>query len=82
MAGKFAGAEQFDSTDRQSVAAFFARLGPFEHLVLASSPGAVGLGPLRDLSLDDFETAFNAKLFAYVHAIREAQVTDRGFTVA
>lgn len=27
------------------------------------------------ISLDDFETAFTAKLFAYIHAIRQAQVT-------
>jgi NAD(P)-dependent dehydrogenase (short-subunit alcohol dehydrogenase family) len=31
--GKFAGAEQLDGTDRDAVAAFFARFGPFEHLV-------------------------------------------------
>jgi NAD(P)-dependent dehydrogenase (short-subunit alcohol dehydrogenase family) len=76
LAGKFAAAEQLDSTDRDAVAAFFARLGPFEHLVLAFSPGAVGVGPVREISLDDFETAFTAKLFAYIHAIREAQVTE------
>ena len=55
--------------------AFFERLGPFEHLVLAFSPGAVGLGPIREISFDDFEMAFTAKLFGYVHAIRQAQVT-------
>ena len=76
LEGKFTGAEQLDSTDRDAVAAFFARLGSFEHLVLAFSPGAVGLGPVREISLDDFETAFAAKLFAYIHAIREAQVTE------
>jgi len=74
--GRFAGAERLDGTDRDAVAAFFARLGPFEHLVLAFSPGAVGLGPVREVSLDDVETAFTAKLFAYIHAIRQAQVTD------
>jgi NAD(P)-dependent dehydrogenase (short-subunit alcohol dehydrogenase family) len=74
--GKFASAERLDSTDRDAVAAFFGRLGSFEHLVLAFSPGAVGFGPIREISLDDFETAFAAKLFAYVHAIRQAQVTE------
>jgi len=59
-----------------AVAAFFKRLGPFEHLVLAFSPGPVGLGPIRQISPDDFETAFAGKLFGYVHAIREAQVTE------
>lgn len=72
---RFAGAGQLDSTDRDAVTAFFEKFGSFEHLVLAFSPGALGLGPVREISLDDFETAFTAKLFAYVHAIRQAQVT-------
>jgi NAD(P)-dependent dehydrogenase (short-subunit alcohol dehydrogenase family) len=76
VAGRFAGAERLDGTDRPAVAAFFKRLGPFEHLVLAFSPGAVGFGPIREISLDDFETAFTGKLFGYVQAIRQAQVTE------
>jgi NAD(P)-dependent dehydrogenase (short-subunit alcohol dehydrogenase family) len=75
LAGKFAGAERLDGTDRDAVAAFFERFGSFDHLVLAFSPGAVGLGPLREVSLDDVETAFTGKLFAYLHSIRQAQVT-------
>jgi NAD(P)-dependent dehydrogenase (short-subunit alcohol dehydrogenase family) len=74
--GSFTGVERLDSTDRDAVAAFFKRLGPFGHLVLAFSPGAAGLGPVREISLDDFETAFTSKLFAYIHAIREAQATE------
>src|SRR5579863_2568345 len=73
--GKFAAAERLDSADRDAVAKFFAQLGPFEHLVLAFSQGPVGLGPIREIGFDDFETAFAAKLFCYVHAIRQAQVT-------
>jgi NAD(P)-dependent dehydrogenase (short-subunit alcohol dehydrogenase family) len=76
VAGRFAGAERLDGTDRSAVAAFFKRLGAFEHLVLAFSPGAVGFGPIREISLDDFETAFTGKLFGYVQAIRQAQVTE------
>jgi NAD(P)-dependent dehydrogenase (short-subunit alcohol dehydrogenase family) len=72
---KFAGAEQLDSTDLAAVSAFFERFGEFEHLVLAFSPGPVGLGPIRDITMADFEGAFTAKLFAYIHAIREARVT-------
>src|ERR1700728_2974936 len=75
LEGRFAGVEQLDGIDRDAVAAFSKRLGPFEHLVLAFSPGPVGLGPIRETGLDDFETAFTGKLFGYVHAIREAQVT-------
>jgi NAD(P)-dependent dehydrogenase (short-subunit alcohol dehydrogenase family) len=74
--GTFSASEQLDGTDRDAVAAFLERLGSFEHLVLAFSPGAVGLGPLREISLDDFEAAFTGKLFAYIHAIRHAQVTE------
>jgi NAD(P)-dependent dehydrogenase (short-subunit alcohol dehydrogenase family) len=75
VSGSFSASEQLDGTDRDAVAAFLERLGSFEHLVLAFSPGAVGLGPLREISLDDFEAAFTGKLFAYIHAIRLAQVT-------
>lgn len=75
LEGKFAGAERLDGTDRDAVTAFFERFGSFEHLVLAFSPGAVGLGPIKEISLDDFESAFTAKLFAYVHSIRQAQAT-------
>jgi NAD(P)-dependent dehydrogenase (short-subunit alcohol dehydrogenase family) len=76
VASKFACAERLDGTDRAAVAAFFERFGPFEHLVLAFSPGPVGLGPIRGIDMNDVETAFNAKLFAYLHAIRQAQVTE------
>ncbi|SNQ50852.1 NAD(P)-dependent dehydrogenase, short-chain alcohol dehydrogenase family (modular protein) [Frankia canadensis] len=79
LAGRVAGVEQLDGADRDAVAAFLERFGPFEHLVLAFSPGAAGLGPIREISLDDVETAFTAKLFAYIHyihAIREAKVTE------
>jgi NAD(P)-dependent dehydrogenase (short-subunit alcohol dehydrogenase family) len=74
--GRFAGAERLDGTDRDAVAGFFDRVGEFEHLVLAFSPGPVGLGPIREISLGDFETAFSAKLFAYIHAIRQAHVSE------
>lgn len=75
LTGRFDSCERLDATDRDMVSGFFDRLGPFEHLVLAFSPGAVGLGPLREISLADVETAFAAKLFAYLHAIQRARVT-------
>jgi NAD(P)-dependent dehydrogenase (short-subunit alcohol dehydrogenase family) len=74
--GVFAGAERLDGTDRAAVSAFLEGFGAFEHLVLAFSPGPVGMGPLRETAFDDFETAVTGKLFPYVYAIREAQVTD------
>lgn len=72
---RFASAQRVDGTDRGAVSAFFEGVGSFEHLVLAFSPGALGLGPVRKIGLDDFEAAFTGKLFAYVHAIRQAQVS-------
>ena len=74
--GRFSGAERLDGTDRDTVTEFFDRHGPFEHLVLAFSPGAVGLGPVKEVSMRDFEAAFSGKLFGYVHAIRQAPVTE------
>jgi len=76
VASKFADAERIDGTDRAAVAAFFKRFGAFEHLVLAFSPGPVGLGPIREIDMNDVETAFAGKLFAYLDAIRQAQVTE------
>lgn len=74
--GRFAAAERLDGTDREAVTAFFDRLGPFEHLVLAFSPGPVGIGPVREIGMADVETAFAGKLFGYLHAIRQARVTE------
>ena len=74
--GRFAGAEQLDGTDRTAVSAFLERFGSFEHLVLAFSPGSVGMGPVKEIRFEDFETAVTGKLFPYVYAIRAAQVTE------
>jgi NAD(P)-dependent dehydrogenase (short-subunit alcohol dehydrogenase family) len=68
-------AEQLDGTSEADVTAFFDRIGEFEHLVLAFSPGAVGVGPLRDTSFADIRSAFDGKLFPYLFAMQRAQVT-------
>lgn len=67
--------ESVDATSEAEVAAFFDRTGPFEHLVLAFSPGALGFGPVRNTALADVKAAFEGKLFAYLHAVQEARVT-------
>lgn len=64
-----------DGTDAEALAAFFADLGEFDHLVLAFSSGAIGLSPFKDISPADLRTAFEGKLFGYVAAIQHAQVT-------
>jgi NAD(P)-dependent dehydrogenase (short-subunit alcohol dehydrogenase family) len=72
---KVAVAERLDGTDEAAVAAFFSRIGEFEHLVLAFSPGARGLGPFKDLGIAEVKGAIEGKLFAYLHAIQQARVT-------
>ena len=68
-------AERLDGTDEDAVIAFFERTGTFEHLVLAFSSGSVGLGPVKDTKLADIRAAFDGKLFAYLLAVQQAQVT-------
>jgi NAD(P)-dependent dehydrogenase (short-subunit alcohol dehydrogenase family) len=72
---RFAGAVPLDGTDRDAVSSFLAGFGSFEHLVLAFSPGPVGVGPLRQVRFDDVETALTAKVLPYLFAVREARVT-------
>lgn len=68
-------AERVDGTDEEAVSAFFARVGPLDHLVLAFSPGALGFGPLAETAPADVRGVFEGKLFAYLHAVRQARVT-------
>lgn len=68
-------AEQLDGTAEDDVTAFFDRIGAFDHLVLAFSPGAIGLGPLSGIKLAEVRAAFDGKLFPYLFAIQHAQVT-------
>ena len=64
-----------DGTDAEQVAAFFAEVGEFDHLVLAFSAGAHALKPLSQITADDLDGAFAGKLFGYVTAIQHARVT-------
>jgi NAD(P)-dependent dehydrogenase (short-subunit alcohol dehydrogenase family) len=68
-------AEQVAGTVEAEVAAFFDGLGEIDHLVLAFSPGPVGMGPFREIGGDLVRAAFEGKLFGYLSAIRHAQVT-------
>lgn len=73
--GGVTAAEQVDGTSQEEVAAFFERVGEFGHLVLAFSPGAVGMGPLPGVTPDALRAAFEGKLFAYLYAVQRARVT-------
>ena len=63
---------ELDATDTPAVAAFFDAIDPVDHLVLAASPGAVGLGPLADLLEADLRRAFDGKFFAHVTVLKAA----------
>lgn len=72
---RVAGAEQIDGASETDVADFFQRIGAIDHLVLAFSPGALGFGPLSEVSLASIRGAFDGKLFPYLYAIQKADVT-------
>jgi NAD(P)-dependent dehydrogenase (short-subunit alcohol dehydrogenase family) len=72
---RVAAAEQVDGTSEEELVAFFERTGEFDHLVLAFSPGSVGMGPIRETGLAAVRTAFDGKLFGYLAAIQHARVT-------
>jgi NAD(P)-dependent dehydrogenase (short-subunit alcohol dehydrogenase family) len=76
LEGRFAGAVPLDGTDRPAVAAFLRGFGAFEHLVLAFSPGAVGIGPLRTTAFDDVATAVTDKVLPYLWAVQQAEVGE------
>lgn len=67
-------ARELDATDASAVAGFFARVGSFDHLVLAASPGAVGLGPFASLDESALRQAFDGKFFAHFNVLKAAQV--------
>jgi NAD(P)-dependent dehydrogenase (short-subunit alcohol dehydrogenase family) len=67
-------AHELDATDRPAVAEFFARSGGFDHLVLAASPGPVGLGPFASLEEAALREAFDGKFFAHFTVLKAARV--------
>ncbi|HEX6536817.1 MAG TPA: SDR family oxidoreductase [Gemmatimonadaceae bacterium] len=64
-------AEVVDATDRGALDAFFARVGPIDHLVLTLS-GAAGAGAFRALDLAAVRRGFEAKFWAQVNAAQAA----------
>ena len=63
---------ELDATNRGALDAFFATSGSMDHLVLAASPGAVGVGPIAALDEAALRQAFDGKFFAHVKAIQAA----------
>ena len=63
---------ELDATDAAAVNGFFGAARAFDHLVLAASPGAVGVGPIASLDEAALRQAFDGKVFAHVKAIQAA----------
>ncbi|WP_424134710.1 SDR family oxidoreductase [Roseomonas chloroacetimidivorans] len=63
-----------DAGNRDTMAAFFQRLGPFQHLVLAASGGR-GAGPFAKLDADGLRAGFEAKFWAQWNAAQLALPT-------
>ncbi|HEX5293275.1 MAG TPA: SDR family oxidoreductase [Streptosporangiaceae bacterium] len=63
---------ELDATSRAELDGCLAAAGPVDHLVLAASPGAVGVGPIAGLDEAALRQAFDGKFFAHVNAIQAA----------
>jgi NAD(P)-dependent dehydrogenase (short-subunit alcohol dehydrogenase family) len=63
---------EVDATDTDALGGFFDAIGTVDHLVLAASLGAVGVGPIATLDEAALRQAFDGKFFAHVKAIQAA----------
>jgi NAD(P)-dependent dehydrogenase (short-subunit alcohol dehydrogenase family) len=70
--GRDVSVAEVDATDRAALDSFFGVTGVVDHLVLAASPGAVGVGPFATLDEAALRAAFDGKFFAYVLALQAA----------
>ncbi|MFE6743598.1 SDR family oxidoreductase [Streptomyces tubercidicus] len=59
-----------DTTDRSSLASFFAELDRVDHLF--TSAASYRVGPMRELSDEDAESPFVSKFWGQYHAVRSA----------
>ena len=60
-----------DSTDRNTLDAFFKTTGNIDYLVITVS-GGKGMGNFADLSLDDLRTGFESKFWPQLHTLQAA----------
>jgi NAD(P)-dependent dehydrogenase (short-subunit alcohol dehydrogenase family) len=65
-------AAELDATNRAALDSFFGTGAAVDHLVLAASPGAVGVGPIAALDEAALRQAFDGKVFAHIKAIQAA----------
>ncbi len=69
--GASAAGEAFDASDRAALDAFFGRVGPIDHLILAASAGS-GAGPFAELAARDLRRGFEGKFWVHWHAAQSA----------
>jgi len=60
-----------DYADRASIAAFFEKVGPFDHLLLAGS-GPAAWGAFNELKPEALASAFAGKFWGYFHSLQAA----------
>lgn len=60
-----------DAADRDAVGAFFAGLGPLDHLVVTATAPA-GMAPVAELAADRLRGAFDGKLLAHLACVQAA----------
>lgn len=63
-----------DATDTEAMRQAFAKIGPFDHLILALS-GGKGIGPFAAVALADLRKGFDEKFFAHFACAQAALPT-------
>ncbi|MGD0186990.1 MAG: SDR family oxidoreductase [Roseiarcus sp.] len=69
--GSFAEGEAFDACDRAALDAFFGRIAPIDHLILAASAGS-GAGPFAAMEERALRRGFEGKFWVHWHAAQAA----------
>ncbi len=63
--------EAFDASDRAALDAFFGRVAPIDHLILAASAGS-GAGPFAEVEAQALRRGFEGKFWVHWHAAQSA----------
>ncbi len=63
--------EAFDACDRGALDAFFGRIAPIDHLILAASAGS-GAGPFAQMDARALRRGFEGKFWVHWHAAQSA----------
>jgi NAD(P)-dependent dehydrogenase (short-subunit alcohol dehydrogenase family) len=70
-AGDAVSGQTVDAADREATGAFFAGLGPLDHLVVTATAPA-GMAPVAELAADRLRGAFDGKLLAHLGCVQAA----------